>query len=80
MLTSFATATSSSSSSPYESRPSWWRFNFTPSSYATLTAGFLPSSQESSNIVEKRPAVIDQYHQCELLTKKISNVLTQRVG
>jgi glycosyltransferase involved in cell wall biosynthesis len=67
MLTSFATATSSSPSSPYESPPSWWKLNFTTGSYATFTAAFLPSSQESStsNVVEKRTTNID--HQCNPL-------------
>ena len=71
MLSSFATATSSSSSTPYETPPSWWKLNFTTGSYAALGALFFPSSvpspQESStsNVVEKRTNNIDHYHQCE---------------
>jgi len=67
MLTSFATAPSSSSSSPYESPPLWRKFNFTTSSCAAIAAAFFPSSQESStlNIVEKRTVNIDQYPQCK---------------
>ncbi|CAF1180085.1 unnamed protein product [Adineta steineri] len=69
MLSSFATATTSSSSSPYETPSSWWKFNFTTSSGAALVATFFPSSvssiEESStpNIVEKRTNKIDYCHQ-----------------
>ncbi|CAF1152455.1 unnamed protein product [Rotaria sp. Silwood1] len=57
MLSSFATATSSSS---YETSQSWWKFNFTTDSYAALSNTFFSSSvslpQESStiNIIKKQ--------------------------
>jgi hypothetical protein len=75
MLSSFATATSSSPSSPYESPPAWWKFNFTTTSCAALATAFLPSSVPlpqdisssniSSNVVEKRTNIIDHHYQCE---------------
>lgn len=79
MLSSFATATtSSSSSSPYEPSPAWWKFNFTTGSCATLATAFLPSSAPlsqnipsstasgtSSDVVENRTNNIERHHQCE---------------
>jgi hypothetical protein len=70
MLTSFATATSSTPSSPYESPRSWWKFNFTTNSYAAIAATFFPSSSSTqelptSNTVEKRTSNIDHSHECE---------------
>lgn len=60
MLSSFATASSSSSSSPYENSSSRWKFNFTTNSYAAFSTNIFSSSvaspQDSSitNLVEKR--------------------------
>ncbi|CAF4163024.1 unnamed protein product [Rotaria socialis] len=60
MLSSFATASTSSSSSPYETSSSRWKFNFTTNSFAALSAiffaSYVPSPQESSiiNVAEKR--------------------------
>lgn len=63
MFSSLANATTTSSSSAYESPPSGWKFNLTPTSYAALVAALFPSSlprsqdlssSTSSNIVEKR--------------------------
>jgi hypothetical protein len=70
MLTSFASATSSSSSSAYESPPAWWKFNFTGTSCAALATALLPSSisiesSSSNNSVEKRTNPIDHHCQCK---------------
>ena len=63
MLTSFASAASSSNSSPYENPPSWWKLNFSTGSYATFATAFLPSSS-TTNTNEKR--TITTEHLCEL--------------
>ncbi|CAF3134650.1 unnamed protein product [Rotaria sp. Silwood2] len=76
MLSSFATATSSSPSSPYEPSPAWWKFNFTTTSCATLAAAYFPSSaplaqnispsssaSTSSDVVENRTNNIDRHYQ-----------------
>ncbi len=73
MLSSFATATSSSPSSPYESPPAWWKFNFTTTSCAALATALsvsLPKDitsppSSSSNVVEKRTNIIDHHYQCK---------------
>jgi len=73
MLSSFASATTSSSSSDYESPPAWWKFNFTSTSCAALATALLPSSislqpsslNNSSNVVEKRTNLLDHHYQCE---------------
>ncbi|CAF1010576.1 unnamed protein product [Rotaria sordida] len=65
MLSSFATATSSSSSSPYETSRSWWKFNFTTNSCATFFPSSVSLPQETSGInrAEKRPKSINHNHQ-----------------
>jgi hypothetical protein len=71
MLSSFADATSPSSSSPYETPPTWWKSNFTSTTFcAALSTAFFPSpvplpKDISPNIVEKRPTNTDHHHQCE---------------
>ncbi|CAF1237230.1 unnamed protein product [Rotaria sordida] len=65
MLSSFATATSSSSSSPYETSRSWWKFNFTTNSCATFfpSSVSLPQDTSAINRAEKRPKSINHNHQ-----------------
>lgn len=71
MLSSFATATNPSSSSPYESSSSWWKLNLTTGSCAALATALLPGSLTSpqdvptTNTVEKRTVHFDHYQQCE---------------
>jgi len=49
MLSSLATSTQTSTSSTYENSPSWWKFSFPTSSYATLAATLIPSSTASNS-------------------------------
>ena len=71
MLSSFATATSSSSSSTYESPPAWWKLNFTSTSYAALATALFPSSvsgsqdHQTSNVVAKQRNLLDHHSQRE---------------
>ncbi|CAF3270880.1 unnamed protein product [Rotaria socialis] len=80
MLSSFATASTSSSSSPYETSSSRWKFNFTTNSFAALSAiffaSYVPSPQESSiiNVAEKRKTSSVYNYRCEYLKTKHSGL------
>ncbi|CAF1010336.1 unnamed protein product [Adineta steineri] len=68
---------SSSSSTSYETQPTWWKSNFTTTFCAALSTAFVPSSNPlsqdissspltiASNNVEKRTNNIDHHYQCE---------------